>query len=59
MGPALHQEATALKALLRRALGWEYEMTVLPGASGLQGLEEDGDDEGPVLVENPQDLIAL
>jgi hypothetical protein len=60
VGAALFNEANALKAVLRGALGWEYDLQVMGGGGpeGLAGVDED-DEDGPVLLEHPDQLVAL
>ena len=55
MGQQLFQEANTLKALLRTSLGWEFDMQELASGHG----EDDDDEDGPVVVENPEDFVAL
>lgn len=62
--PALFQEANALKGLLKQTLGWDYDMTLLPTQTGVGescGQQAAGDEEedGPVVVHDPTDLIAF
>lgn len=59
VGVDLFREANELKSLLRQRLGWEYDICEMGGLGEVMGGDGDGDDEGPVLVEDPTAFVSL
>lgn len=55
MSAQLSSAAKQLKQLLRARLGWEFDMREV--GVGVAGDEEDED--GPVVVEDPEDWVRL
>lgn len=54
MAGELFRESEALRNVLRSTLGWTYDMELMGGAE-----LDDEDEDGPVLVENPEDFVSI
>ncbi len=61
MAPDLAGAARRLKQLVAERLGWQFDVRGLGGLGGavLLGDDEEDDEDGPVLVEDPTDLVRL
>lgn len=59
VGPELFHEARQLKELLRRTLGWEYDVEVHGEGGPLGAGWDEEDEDGPVVVEDPTAFVSI